>query len=206
MRSTKLTSSTIVLPPQGVFSAGMIAIFAVATAQECSVAPTGETHLYGTQNCPCLVVPDSWDGELWEYRTEGGFGGAAPPILNAHGVMLHDDGNGHFVDGVEQPYGYTCGTHDWGSDSWCNNMTDPEQLNSWCSSTWCYVGASRQSLSHRSTRTRVSNSQLRSPGTPQMERTATWLMHFQATSRIKSCTTPTRHAQARTRLAITMPE
>lgn len=106
--------------------------------QECSVsANSGGTGLEGVPECPCLLVPEDFDGEVWEYRSASGYHAAAPDGPNVFNYTYNGDGLGLFIDGVEQDYGYLCGTHDWGTDPWCNNMTDPAQLNSWCSAQWC---------------------------------------------------------------------
>ena len=72
---------------------------------------------------------------------------AGPDRPNSQNVTLNGDGLGLFLGGspgslakctpgtpgcVEQDYGYLCGQHDWGTGPWCNNMSDPTQLNSWC--------------------------------------------------------------------------
>lgn len=113
--------------------------------QECGAAANveGGASLYGLPSCPCLTPPASFQGELWQYRSESNFGAAGPDGPNAFNVTLNGDGLGLFIDGEEQDYGHLCGTHDWGTEPWCSNMTDPAQLNSWCSSIWCYVGEPR---------------------------------------------------------------
>lgn len=121
----------------------LLAVFpAGVPAQECGVTDVdaGGVGLYGLESCPCLTPPPDFQGETWEYRSDSGFGAAGPDGPNAFNVTLNDDGLGLFIDGVEQDYGHLCGTHDWGTEAWCSNMTDPAQLNSWCSQTWCYVG------------------------------------------------------------------
>jgi hypothetical protein len=125
-----------------------------AVSQQCSVTGAeGAAGLYGLANCPCLVPPSTFVGEVWEFRSASGFGAAGPDLPNSENVILNNDGLGLFAGGsplaectpgtpgcVEQDYGHLCGKHDWGTEPWCSDMSDPAQLDSWCADTWCYVG------------------------------------------------------------------
>ena len=69
----------------------MLAVLVVATVvaeeadtgnQECTVSSdSGGAGLVGVPECPCLLVPEDFDGEMWEYRSASGY--------RAAGIYLH---------------------------------------------------------------------------------------------------------------------
>ena len=145
-----------------------------AVSQQCSVTGVeGAAGLHGLASCPCLVPPSTFVGEVWEFQSASGFGAAGPDTVNSQNVTLNNDGLGLFAGGsplaectpgtpdcVEQDYGHLCGKHDWGTEPWCSNMSDPAQLNSWCADTWCYVGETHASSRRPSLRASTDRSRL----------------------------------------------
>jgi len=133
-----------------ILSSTSLLLFRPAHGQECSAAAAAADELLGTANCPCIFNGYEYDDDFFAFKTASGAQAtpASVPSLTWFNQSLYPDGHGAFTNGEERPYGYLCGTHDWGTDPWCTNMTDPDTLSGWCADKWCWVDPANCDLAY----------------------------------------------------------